>query len=532
MKLRYIFTAFVAALALSACQKEATFELEEVQVSSSYVALPIAGGSVKVTVNAQSDWEITPKTSDADTVNVKFPEWLTISPLKGGAGETEVTFTAAEGAKTVEADLYVACGGRRQAIKVMQVAGKVELPLSSCAQVLAAKEGSFRVKGTCVSINNTQYGNWYLNDGTGELYIYGTLDKSGAEKNFLSLGIEAGDIVECQGPLTIYNGTYELVNVEVLSITKSLIKAETAPVSLEKSDSTFVVELTCKGDGMSVDIPADAQSWLALKGISLSGTSAKATFAASANESGARSAELVFKTSKGGVEYSAKLAVSQEGSIVECTIAEFLAQPVGKALFKLTGRVQNGTALGGGRKFDLATYGNFELVDATGHVYVYGVTAAPTADGKNDKSFATLGIKEGDIVTIIGTRAEYNGTAQVGGTSYFVSRKPVTKITCAAFNALADDANAWYELTGVVTDGTAIAGHKFDLATYGNFDIVDATGDVYVYGLTTGWGGPSKACAQTGIKAGDSISIVAHKASYKGDPQAGSAFFVRELTAK
>mgnify|MGYP000063794915 CR=1 FL=1 len=48
------------------------------------------------------------------------------------------------------------------------------------------------------AIANTTYGNLYLNDGTGEIYIYGTLDASGAEKNFLSLGIEVGDEITVQ----------------------------------------------------------------------------------------------------------------------------------------------------------------------------------------------------------------------------------------------------------------------------------------------------------------------------------------------
>lgn len=46
-------------------------------------------------------------------------------------------------------------------------------------------------------------------------------------------------------------------------------------------------------------------------------------------------------------------------------------------------------------------YGNFHLVDETGDVLVYGLTAEKQSS--NDKSFSTLGLKEGDTVVIEGT---------------------------------------------------------------------------------------------------------------------------------
>jgi phage gpG-like protein len=64
-------------------------------------------------------------------------------------------------------------------------------------------------------------------------------------------------------------------------------------------------------------------------------------------------------------------------------------------------------------------YGNFDLEDATGSVYVYGLTATPVST--NDQSFSSIGIKEGDTITIMGTRTSYNGTPQVGGPAYYVS---------------------------------------------------------------------------------------------------------------
>ena len=92
------------------------------------------------------------------------------------------------------------------------------------------------------------------------------------------------------------------------------------------------------------------------------------------------------------------------------SVADFLNLSVGTTEYQLTG-VMEGTYN--------TTYGNFYLNDGTGKVLVYGLTA--TKQTSNDKSFASLGLKDGDTITIIGTRADYNGTAQVGGPAYLVS---------------------------------------------------------------------------------------------------------------
>jgi RPA family protein len=92
-------------------------------------------------------------------------------------------------------------------------------------------------------------------------------------------------------------------------------------------------------------------------------------------------------------------------------VAEFLAQPKG-TWCKITATLSN-------LKSDV--YGNFDLVDETGSVYVYGLTTSFVA--KNDKSFANLGLKEGDIVTLVGKRDSYNDQDQVGGPAYYISHE-------------------------------------------------------------------------------------------------------------
>jgi len=91
MKLKYIFPLFIATVALmTGCEDEASVTLlDEIQVSSSYVAIPVEGGSTTITVTAHDSWTAEKVTTEKDNV-----EWLTISPTSGGAGESELTFSA------------------------------------------------------------------------------------------------------------------------------------------------------------------------------------------------------------------------------------------------------------------------------------------------------------------------------------------------------------------------------------------------------------------------------------------------------
>lgn len=102
-------------------------------------------------------------------------------------------------------------------------------------------------------------------------------------------------------------------------------------------------------------------------------------------------------------------------TVEKLTVAEFLAKPVEASVYyELTGTISN---------ISSTAYGNFDLTDETGTVYVYGLTA--TKVSSNDKSFASLGLRGGDVLTLVGTRAEYNGAAQVGGPAYYISHVAV-----------------------------------------------------------------------------------------------------------
>ena len=159
MKLRYFISFFALVAMLSACSDDdAMTLLDEIQVSSSYVAIDEAGGSNTITLNAKEAWSFDQE---------ELPEWLTVSPMNGGAGETNVTFSAPATPDGRTAVLHVACAGKKQTINVIQ--GLATVSEATCAEVIAGPESkTYRVTGTVKSIVNTTYGNWYLQDETGE----------------------------------------------------------------------------------------------------------------------------------------------------------------------------------------------------------------------------------------------------------------------------------------------------------------------------------------------------------------------------
>ena len=65
-------------------------------------------------------------------------------------------------------------------------------------------------------------------------------------------------------------------------------------------------------------------------------------------------------------------------------------------------------------------YGNLHITDGTNELYVYGCYPGYGATGDNRKFFIkNAGIKEGDILTMIGYKDTYNELIELCGGIYF-----------------------------------------------------------------------------------------------------------------
>ena len=487
MKLKYFFPFFVAVIAamFTSCSddNDPTY-FDEIRVSQSYVSLSTSGGSTSIDIKANGEWTVS-----------EIPEWLTVTPASG-SGNGTITFSADAGEGRT-AEVLITCAGKTQHINIIQ--GIATVSTATCAEVLAGPDSkTYRVTGTVTKIVNTTYGNWYMDDGTGELYIYGTLDAKGGTKNFLSWGLEVGDQITVEGPKTTYNGTVELVDVTVVKIEKSLIKCDSLTVAGVKTDELpleggeIVAHLTCKGSGVAVDIPAEAQSWLGVVASTV-GEYPTVTFRALPNTGGDRSATVHFNTTDGKKNYSAEATITQKGAIVEVTVEEFLDAEISTSQYRITGVI---TELYTSDKQGKSFY----VQDYTGKVLVY------RAEG-----FIEAGAKVGDIVTVVGQRGAYKDTPQLVSGTFEDLKYAVTEVSIAEFLAKPDSKETYYMVTGTIDE---IAN-----TTYGNLYITDGSNRLYVYGCYPGYGATGDFrkdfLTAAGIEVGDKLTMIGYKDTYK-----------------
>lgn len=222
------------------------------------------------------------------------------------------------------------------------------------------------------------------------------------------------------------------------------------------------------------------------------------------------------------------------GDAKAVSIADFNAAAESTEVwYQLTGTVKN--------LKDGDLYGNFDLVDETGSVYVYGLLSEKGGEKKKFQDLvAAKGIKEGSKITIIGNRGSYNNKIEVlnayfvsiedggssggGGSDAGTGADGSTIISVADFNAAAESTDVWYQLTGKIKN-------LKDGDQYGNFDLEDSTGSVYVYGVLSEKGGAKKKfqdlVTANGIKEGSTITIVGNRGSYNGKIEVLNAYFIK-----
>ncbi|MBO7264541.1 MAG: BACON domain-containing protein [Alistipes sp.] len=170
-------------------------------------------------------------------------------------------------------------------------------------------------------------------------------------------------------------GGPEVINVEALNGFNNIVSAET--------DAEW---LTIANDGYKFTVTADE------------------------NEGFARTANVVF--SADGCE-DVKVVVSQDANLnaaIEATVAEFLAaKEDDTTLYRLRGTITSVVE---------TTYGNFDITDETGTVYIYGLCSPEGAS----KYWAASGAQLGDDIELITVRTSYSGKAQ-GKNAIFVEKQ-------------------------------------------------------------------------------------------------------------
>ena len=448
MKAKYIIVSLIAAIGLlmTGCVEEADHFLDEVKVSSSYLAFPATGGTVPTELTATGAWTIT-----------ALPDWVTVNPASGGAGQITVSFTASAATGSREATAKIECGGKTQNINLLQVTEKTEPVTMSVKQALevikplADQEvagGTYRVKGIVCKIDeiSAQYGNatYYLSDdgsftAGNWLEVYRGLWLNGAA---ITKGDEfsVGDELTIEGSLMNYKGTPETKEKTaiVVAVKKSLISVEAFSFDeLPAIDTTFNMVVTAKESPLLVSCDAD---WLQITDVNKDGS--YKLHASENTRTAKRTANITVK----GPTALKIIGITQAGApSTGASISEIVAAADNDQVQTLpTSVVVALTARGA------------VLSDGSKAIYVYGNDAAA--------------LKVGDGVRISGKKTTYNGVPEITDlTEVFVDSEgnavehpTATDITANAADYTAAEAE-YVKLSGTL----AVSGNYYNMTLDG-----------------------------------------------------------------
>lgn len=333
MKLKYIIPSFIAVIAMftgCADDNEPTY-LDNLKVSSSYVAFDVKGGTQKITVTATEDWSMdfmVPVKADSlddekgivkynvptSQMATKENSWIKVSQLSGGAGTTDISFTVGATTATRSVTIRIKAGDKYQNIIVAQVDDS-PTPVSTVKDVLKGVDSkTYRVTGMCGKIINTSYGNWYMVDNEGnELYIYGTKDASGAY-NWKKFNIAPGDFVTVEGARKTYKSTIEIEDATFISVKKALLLSKETNKTIDKEGKPFNITITQKGEGLSFKSDVD---WMAIESGYTVNKKGDLVFTVNPSENTTgknREGTLTFKSTKGKEESVLTVSIIQLGT--------------------------------------------------------------------------------------------------------------------------------------------------------------------------------------------------------------------------
>ena len=163
------------------------------------------GGTRSLTVAIGGNWQTSIDAS-----------WVTLSQFGGGStnGTIDVTVPAnMNEART--ATITFSSGNQTATVSVSQEAGYSDdgIKKISIAEFRRLNDSTtdwYRLSGEIVSIAKEEYGDLYLLDETGYIYVYGLApEKDGKNEDFSKIGLKAGDRISIIAQKKTYNGIVE-----------------------------------------------------------------------------------------------------------------------------------------------------------------------------------------------------------------------------------------------------------------------------------------------------------------------------------
>ena len=380
----------------------------------------------------------------------------------------------------------------------------------SVADFLAAAVSTdvwYQLTGTIKNLKDGDiYGNFDIEDATGSVYIYGLLsEKGGEKKKFQELvaakGIANGKKITIIGNRGEFNSTAQVANAYFVKIEDG-----------EGGGGTP----TPSGDNLLTN--GDFETWSGSTPDNWNGAAGNATLEKSTDAHGG-SASVLIKTNSANKRLSYKAITLKKGTYNISFYAKAVAG---------TAKIAPGyVAIVNGAP-DSQNYKYPETYPEVGTEWT-AVNHSFTLDADTELCLVIMKHKStandviiDDYVLSTTDGGIADGGGEGGGDT---PSGDVQTVTIAQFNAAAVSTSVWYQLTGTIKnmkeDGSDI---------YGNFDIEDETGSVYVYGLLSEKGGEKKKfqelVAAKGIANGKKITIIGNRGDFNGKIEVVNAYFV------
>ncbi len=489
MKIKQLLVIFLcaAAFALSGCNPEVPFLESDLlvtrQADEDSLKFDVKGETKRITVQSTRAWTIT-----------GIPEWASFD-IEGGEASllpVQVNITVPENTGFTRRAEIIIDAGISKTHMIMYQNGPDgdddEVINISCADFAKLKDNdgnTYRLKGTISGSINTQYGNFDVVDETGTVYVYGCVNVS----QWTSM-LKKGNIISITGTKDTFNGKVEMKNGLIENIEAGGIIPPETIIDISIADflqlpdddgNNYRIKGTITGaintqygnfdvtDGTSTVYVygcTNVSEWVdkLKKGNSISIYGPKTTY--TNKTTGETKIEMKDGTIESITEGSTPPTPS---TIIDISIAGFLQLPDDDGNnYRISGTISGAIN---------TQYGNFDVTDGTSTVYVYGCTNV--ADWKDQ-------LKAGNSITIYGPKTTYtdkNGNSKIEMVDGTIEKieggsTPATiiDISVADFLLLPDNDGNYYRLKGTV-------GGNIN-TQYGNFDVTDATGTVYVYGCS------------------------------------------------
>ena len=477
MKFGKLFLCVIASAALLAgCKEEepGTTGTPSISVDATALkAFSIQGGQdeiQQVTVTSNRDWEIEKKV-----------DWIHVNPESGSASDApqtvDIYVDSNEDGIARNAKITFKAGVVNKEVTISQEGKEVEYTDIADIRALGAsstkiEDGTY-IKGIVISDqkgldNLSSNKSIYLQDGSAgiQLYCAANVHEDFLRGDEVTVDVSGLIVSEYGQALQIVEGTDAEGSTIGVPVARLAKLSSNNAITAKEITMEQLLSYEFEGQYVSISSPvqvvdADLEKTFVVGGKATSikftdaegytfevRTSQYAKFKDEQVPQGSgilkgiasrynNTAQVVFSTAEDWIALTGARFEVEAPEAEAVTIEEFLAKEEGATYYQLEGVVTG---------LEDSPYGNFTLVDATGEVYVYGCDASATA---GDKTFSQTGVKEGDVIVLIGKRASFNGNPQVGD-AYHVSHREGFAVSPLTLSIPAGGGETTFNISGGV----------------------------------------------------------------------------------